>query len=317
MLKNKNGDVAVMPAGSKKLKNFSRDKLLTEHIPMFVMLAPFFIFFLIFTILPIASSIVLSFTSYDMIAAPKFVGIDNYRRMMVEDATFGTTVKNTLVFAIIAGPLGFLFSFVLAWFVNEFEPKVRAVLSFMFYAPSLVGNAYFIWKVAFSGDSYGYINSLLLSLGITTEPIVWLKTEAYLMPIVIIVQLWQSMGVSFLSNISGLQNVSRDMYEAGAIDGIRNRWQELRYITLPAMGPMLLFSAVMQIQSSFSASTIMIELAGYPSKGNAVDTIVSFMSDMATVRYELGYACAMSVVLFIMMVAARLIIGKVLKMFEK
>lgn len=317
MLKNKNGDVAVMPARSKKLKNFSRDKLLTEHIPMFVMLAPFFIFFFIFTILPIASSIVLSFTSYDMIAAPKFVGIDNYRRMMVEDATFGTTVKNTLVFAIIAGPLGFLFSFVLAWFVNEFEPKVRAVLSFMFYAPSLVGNAYFIWKVAFSGDSYGYINSLLLSLGITTEPIVWLKTEAYLMPIVIIVQLWQSMGVSFLSNISGLQNVSRDMYEAGAIDGIRNRWQELRYITLPAMGPMLLFSAVMQIQSSFSASTIMIELAGYPSKGNAVDTIVSFMSDMATVRYELGYACAMSVVLFIMMVAARLIIGKVLKMFEK
>ncbi len=317
MLKNKNGDAAVMPARSKKLKNFSRDKLLTEHIPMFVMLAPFFIFFFIFTILPIASSIVLSFTSYDMIAAPKFVGIDNYRRMMVEDATFGTTVKNTLVFVIIAGPLGFLFSFVLAWFVNEFEPKVRAVLSFMFYAPSLVGNAYFIWKVAFSGDSYGYINSLLLSLGITTEPIVWLKTEAYLMPIVIIVQLWQSMGVSFLSNISGLQNVSRDMYEAGAIDGIRNRWQELRYITLPAMGPMLLFSAVMQIQSSFSASTIMIELAGYPSKGNAVDTIVSFMSDMATVRYELGYACAMSVVLFIMMVAARLIIGKVLKMFEK
>ncbi|MBQ8793508.1 MAG: sugar ABC transporter permease, partial [Clostridia bacterium] len=150
-----------------------------------------------------------------------------------------------------------------------------------------------------------------------TEPIQYLKTEAYLMPIIIVVQLWQSMGVSFLSNISGLQNVSRDMYEAGAIDGIRNRWQELRYITLPAMQPMLLFSAVMQIQSSFSASTIMIELAGYPSKGYAVDSIVSLMTDMATVRYELGYACAMSVVLFIMMVAARLIVGKVLKMFEK
>ena len=317
MLKNKSGDAAVMPQPSKKLKKFSRDKLLTEHIPMLVMLAPFFIFFFVFTILPIFSSIFLSFTSYDMISSPKYIGIDNYRRMIVEDTTFSTTVKKTLVFAIIAGPLGFLLSFILAWFVNEFEPKVRAVLSFMFYAPSLVGNAYFIWKVAFSGDSYGYINSLLLSLGITTEPIQWLKTEAYLMTIVIIVQLWQSMGVSFLSNISGLQNVSRDMYEAGAIDGIRNRWQELRYITLPAMGPMLLFSAVMQIQSSFSASTIMIELAGYPSKGNAVDTIVSFMSDMATVRYELGYAFAISVVLFIMMVAARLIVGKVIKMFEK
>ena len=252
-----------------------------------------------------------------MISSPKFIGIENYRRMIVDDQTFMTTAKNTLVFAVIAGPLGFLLSFVLAWFVNEFSPKIRALLSFMFYAPSLVGNAYFIWKVAFSGDSYGYLNSLLLSLGIITEPIIWLKTEAYLMPIIIIVQLWQSMGVSFLSNISGLQNVSRDMYEAGAIDGIRNRWQELRYITLPAMSNMLLFSAVMQIQSSFSASTIMIELAGYPSKGNAVDSIVSLMTDMSSTRYELGYACAMSVVLFIMMVAARLIVGKVIKMFEK
>lgn len=317
MFKSKNKQVAGMPAASRKLSSFSRDKLITEHIPMLTMLSPFLIFFFIFTIIPIFASIALSFTSYDMISDAKFIGIDNYRRMIVEDTTFSVTVRNTLIFAIIAGPLGFLLSFVLAWFVNEFTPKVRALLSFMFYAPSLVGNAYFIWKVAFSGDSYGYINSFLLSLGIITDPIVWLKTESYLMTIVIIVQLWQSMGVSFLSNISGLQNVSRDMYEAGAIDGIRNRWQELRYITLPAMQPMLLFSAVMQIQSSFSASTLMIELAGYPSKGNAVDTIVSLMTDMATVRYELGYACAMSVVLFIMMVAARLIVGKVLKMFEK
>ncbi|MBE6810507.1 MAG: sugar ABC transporter permease [Ruminococcaceae bacterium] len=316
MFKNKN-DKASMPVASRKLSSFSRDKLLTEHIPMLTMLAPFLIFFFMFTIIPIFASIGLSFTSYDMISNAKFIGIENYRRMIVEDTTFSVTVRNTLIFAIIAGPLGFLLSFVLAWFVNEFTPKVRAFLSFMFYAPSLVGNAYFIWKVAFSGDSYGYINSFLLSLGIITQPIVWLKTEAYLMTIVIIVQLWQSMGVSFLSNISGLQNVSRDMYEAGAIDGIRNRWQELRYITLPAMQPMLLFSAVMQIQSSFSASTIMIELAGYPSKGNAVDTIVSLMTDMATVRYELGYACAMSVVLFVMMVAARLLVGKLLKLFEK
>ena len=316
MYKNKN-DKASMPVASRKLSSFSRDKLLTEHIPMLTMLAPFLIFFFMFTIIPIFASIGLSFTSYDMISNAKFIGIENYRRMIVEDTTFSVTVRNTLIFAIIAGPLGFLLSFVLAWFVNEFTPKVRAFLSFMFYAPSLVGNAYFIWKVAFSGDSYGYINSFLLSLGIITQPIVWLKTEAYLMTIVIIVQLWQSMGVSFLSNISGLQNVSRDMYEAGAIDGIRNRWQELRYITLPAMQPMLLFSAVMQIQSSFSASTIMIELAGYPSKGNAVDTIVSLMTDMATVRYELGYACAMSVVLFVMMVAARLLVGKLLKLFEK
>ncbi len=288
-----------------------------EQIPMFVMISPFVLFFVIFTIIPILSSIFFSFTSYDMISLPKFVALDNYRRLITNDTTFAITVKNTFVFAVVSGPLGFLLAFLLAWLVNEFTPKVRAILSFMFYAPSLVGNAYFIWQVAFSGDSYGYINSLLLSIGIITEPIVWLKDATYLMPIIIIVQLWQSMGVSFLANISGLQNVSRDMYEAGAIDGIRNRWQELRYITLPSMSNMLLFSAVMQIQSSFSVSAIAVTLAGYPSKSNAVDTIVSLMQDMATVRYELGYASAIAVVLFIMMVTTRLIVGKVLSTVQK
>ena len=219
-----------------------------------------------------------------------------------------------MVFAIIAGPLGFLLSFLLAWFVNEFTPKVRTFLSFLFYAPSLVGNAYFIWKVAFSGDSYGYINSLLLSLGIITEPIIWLKNATFLMPIIIMVQLWQSMSISFLSNISGLQNVNGELYEAGAIDGIRNRWQELRYITLPSMHHMLLFSAVMQIQSSFSVSAIAIEFAGYPSVENSVDTIVSYLSDVATVRFEMGYAAAISVVLFIMMALTRAAVGKILGM---
>jgi len=286
-------------------------------LPMFVMISPFILFFVIFTIVPIVSSIFLSFTSYDMISSPTFVGLENYRRLITNDTTFSVTVKNTFIFAVVSGPLGFLLAFMLAWLVNEFTPRIRALLSFMFYAPSLVGNAYFIWQVAFSGDSYGYINSLLLSLGIITEPIVWLKNATYLMPIIIIVQLWQSMGVSFLANISGLQNVSRDMYEAGAIDGIRNRWQELRYITLPSMSNMLLFSAVMQIQSSFSVSAIAVTLAGYPSKSNAVDTIVSLMQDMATVRYELGYASAIAVVLFIMMVTTRLLVGKILSTVQK
>ena len=288
-----------------------------ENIPMFVMFAPFLIFFVLFTVLPIFSSLALSFTSYDLIASPVFNGIDNYKRLIVNDMTFAVTVKNTLVFAIVAGPLGFLLSFILAWAVKEFSPGARAFMSLMFYAPSLVGNAYFIWQVAFSGDSYGYINSMLLSLGIITEPITWLKNEAYLMPIIIVVQLWQSMGVSFLANISGLQNINRDLYEAGSIDGVRNRWQELRYITLPSMSHMLLFSAVMQIQASFSVSAIAVTLAGYPSKGNAVDTVVSLMSDVATVRYEFGYASAIAVVLFMMMVITRLIVGKILQMAQK
>lgn len=285
-----------------------------EQTPMLLMLTPFTVFFLLFTIIPIISSLFLSFTSFDLLQTPKFVVFDNYKRMFVQDEVFGIVVKNTLVFAVIAGPLGFLLSFVLAWFVNDFSPRTRTILSFMFYSPALVGNAFFVWKVLFSGESYGYLNSLLLSMGVITEPIVWLKTPAYLMTIVIIVQLWQSMGISFLSNISGLQNVSSDLYEAGAIDGIRSRWQELRYITLPCMSHMLLFSAVMQIQSSFSVSAIAIELAGFPSTQYSVDTIVSHMTDVATVRFEYGYASAIATALFVMMALTRIVIGKVLSL---
>ena len=299
------------------MKTENRITSLKEQTPIFIMLTPFTICFLLFTIIPIISSITLSLTHYDLLQRPDFIFFENYRRMFVNDKTFAIVLKNTLVFAVIAGPAGFLLSFVLAWFVNEFSPGVRTVLSFMFYSPSLVGNAYFIWKVIFSGEGYGYLNSLLLSLGVITEPIVWLKTPTYIMPIVIIVQLWQSMGVSFLANISGLQNVSSDLYEAGAIDGIRSRWQELRYITLPSMSHMLLFSAVMQIQSSFSVSAIAIELAGFPSTQNAVDTLVSHMTDIATIRFEYGYASAIAVILFVMMVGTRLIIGKVLSLIGR
>lgn len=300
-----------------KRRNSRKERaVLKENVPMFVMLAPFMVFFTAFLLVPIISSVALSFTSYDLISLPEFVGIDNYRRMFVSDDMFGITVKNTLIFAVVSGPIGFLLSFLLAWLVNEFTPRVRTVLSFLFYAPSLAGNAYFIWTTAFSGDSYGYINSFLLSIGAINEPVIWLKNEVYLMPIIIIVQLWQSMGISFFANISGLQNINAEMYEAGAIDGIRNRWQELRYITLPSMSHMLLFSAVMTIQSSFSVSTIATSLAGYPSKSNAVDTIVSLMSDVASVRYEYGYASAIAVILFIMMVVTRLIIGKLLSLVQ-
>ena len=232
--------------------------------------------------------------------------------MFLEDSVFTVVLKNTVLFALITGPIGFMMAFVLAWFINEFGPFVRTVLSFMFYAPALVGNAYFIWQVAFSSDSYGYANSLLLSLGVITEPIQWLKNSTYVVPIVIIVQLWQSMGVSFLANISGLQNVNGEMYEAGAIDGIRNRWQELWYITLPSMRHMLLFSAIMQIASSFSISAIAIQLAGYPSIDFSVDTIISYMADVGTVRYEMGYASAMAVILFVLMAAFRAVVNKAL-----
>ena len=280
---------------------------------MKAMLAPFLILFTLFTILPILSSVVLSFFEYDVVGRIKFNGFENYTFLFLGDEVFSVALKNTLIFAVITGPAGFALSFVLAWFISEFGPKTRSILSFLFYSPALMGNAYFIWQVLFSGDSYGYINSLLLSLNIVTSPIQWFKDPQYALTLVIIVQLWMSMGVSFLANIAGLQNVNPELYEAGAIDGIKNRWYELWYITLPYMKNILLFSAVMQIASSFSAGLICIALTGHPSVNYSTETIVTHLIDMGTVRYEMGVASALSVVLFALMACSRLIIGKLLK----
>lgn len=278
---------------------------------LYLLLGPFLILFFLMTVLPVLSSIVLSLTNFDMVSFPKFTGFDNYLRMFLHDDIFPIVIKNTILLAILTGPAGFTLSFVIAWFINEFKPMARTVFSFLFYAPSLAGGIS-IWQIAFSSDAYGYINSLLLSLGILTEPVAWLSDSKYIVPIVVMVQIWSGMGVSFLANLSGLQNVNNELYEAGAIDGIKNRWQELWYITLPGMKHMLLFSAVMQIAGSFSISGIVQQLAGYPTVNYAADTIVSYLSDVGNVKYEMGYASALSVILFILMIATRGLTNKLL-----
>lgn len=290
---------------------------ISDTVAAYILLAPFIILFFVFTILPVLSSFVLSFCSYDMISAPSFSGLSNYLRMFNGDEVLPKAIVNTLKFSVVTGPVSFLLAFLLAWLINEFGKGMRSFLSFLFYAPALVGNAYFIWQIAFSGDSYGYVNNILISLGFIEEPINWFKNVTYNMPILIFVQLWLSMGVSFLADIAGLQNVNSELYEAGAIDGIRTRWHELWYITLPSMKDILLFGAVMQIQATFSIGAVIKVLAGYPSVNNSVDTIVSHLQDVGIIRYEMGYAAAISVVLFLMMAVTRIVVGKILNSLGK
>lgn len=289
----------------------------SENVAFHLIMLPFMLFFLLFNILPVLSSIVLSFFDYDMVSNPIFIGLENYSRMFTADDTFMKVLGNTLRFSIVAGPGSFILAFLLAWMINEFSRTVRVILTFIFYAPALVGNAYFIWQIFFSGDSLGYLNNFLISFGFITEPINWFQNTSYNMTILLIIQLWMSMGVSFLANIAGLQNVSAEMYEAGAIDGIRTRWHELWYITLPSMKTILLFGAVMQIQSVFSVSSLMTTLVGYPSVNNSVDTLVSYISDIGTARYEMGYAAALSVILFMLVLAFRFGIGALLNLIGK
>ena len=294
-----------------------RQGAVREDVMFYLILLPFLLAFFIFNMLPVLASMVLSFFDYDMVSSPLFIGFGNYIRMFTADRTFFKVVGTTLKFALIVGPGGYLLAFLLAWMINEFPRAIRVLLTFVFYVPSLVGNALYIWQVMFSGDSYAYVNNILLSFGFITEPIQWFQNTSYNFFVIVLVQLWMSMGISFLANISGLQNVNTELYEAGAIDGIRTRWHELWYITLPSMKTILLFSAVMQIQAAFSISTLIKMLAGYPSVNNSVDTLVSYIEDVATSRYEMGYAAALSVFLFVVVIAFRYGIGAILNLIGK
>lgn len=288
-----------------------------EAVSFCLLMLPFVLLFFLFTVLPVLVSVILSFFSYDMISKPTFIGFSNFLRMFTTDEVFPKAFVNTLKFAVVTGPMGFLLSFVLGWCINEFSPIIRNILSFLFYAPALGGGLTLIWQVAFSADSFGYVNNILLTLGLITEPIAWFRNESYNTIILMAVQIWGGMGASFLANIAGLQNVSPELYEAGALDGIPTRWHELWYITLPSMKNILLFSAVMQIQSAFSVGPTITALAGYPSVNNSVDTLVPHLMDVGTARYEMGYAAALSVFLFAMMAVTRILIGKVLDFFGK
>ena len=278
----------------------------------YFMLAPFMLLFIIFTVLPVVLSIFLSLTDFNMLQMPHFLGIDNYMRLFLDDEIFILAIQNTFVFAAITGPVSYILALLVAWFINELPPKIRAVVTLVFYAPSISGNAYLIWKTLFSSDSYGWANAVLIKYGILTEPILWFQDADYVMPLCIVVALWTSLGTAFLSFIAGFQTIDRSMYEAAAVDGIKNRWQELWYITLPTMRPQLMFGAVLAITNSFGFGAVVDALCGFPSVDYAAHTIMHHLSDYGGARYEIGYASARAVILVIIMFSSNIIIKKML-----
>lgn len=279
----------------------------------YIMLAPYFILFFLFTVLPVVMSICFSFTYYNMLEMPEFIGWKNYIKLFLEDDIFLKSLKNTLILAVITGPVSYMLCLLFAWIINEFKGWLRAFLTLIFYAPSICGNAYVVWQLILSGDRYGYLNGILMKLGIIDEAIIWMKTEKWVLPMLIVVQLWLSLGTGFLSFIAGLQTVDKSLYEAAALDGVKNRWQELWHVTLPAMKPQLMFGAVMQITQSFAIADVSIQLAGNPSVNYSGATVVTHLLDYGTVRFEMGYASAIATVLFLLMVGSNLLVQKLLR----
>ena len=297
-----------MTMGQWVWKEMKRNKI------AYLMVAPYMLLFCIFTVLPVLLSIVLSFTNFNMLEMPDFIFLDNYITLFFDDDIFLIAVKNTFIFACIVGPASYLMSFLVAWFINELSPRIRAIVTLIFYAPSISGQVYLIWGTLFSADSYGWVNAMLLEYGFIDEEINFFQREEYAMILCIVVALWTSLGTSFLSFIAGLQGVDRALYEAGAVDGIKNRWQELYYITLPSMKPQLMFGAVMSITGAFGFGPVVDALCGFPSVNYACHTIMHHLSDYGGMRYETGYASAIATVLFVVMIGAN---GLVKRMLSK
>ena len=312
MGKNK-ANTAALDANMEKAKQ--EGKLLyriKKSKTSYLMLAPYLILFTFFTIAPVLVSIGLSFTYFNMLEAPDFVGWANYIKLFLDDDIFMIALKNTLLFAVITGPVSYILCVLFAWIINEFRGKMRAFLTLIFYAPSICGQAYLVWNIILNPGKTGWLNGILIKMGFLDEPLLWMQTEKYVLPVLIVVQLWLSLVTGFLSFIAGLQTVDKSLYEAAAMDGVKNRWQELWYVTLPSMKPQLMFGAVMQITQSFAVADISIQLAGNPSVNYAGATVVTHLLDYSSTRYEMGYASAIATVLFLLMVGTNKFVQKIL-----
>lgn len=279
----------------------------------YLFLLPYALLFTLFYVAPVVISIFYSFTYYNILESPRFIGLQNYISLILEDDIFLIGLKNTFLIAVVTGPLGYIMSFLFAWLINELPRWVRSVAVVVFYAPSIAGNCYVIFSVFFRGDAYGYVNAFLMNLGIIDTPVLWFINPDYMLPICMLVILWMSLGTGFLSFVAGLQGVDRSQFEAGYMDGIKNRWQELWYITLPNMKPMLMFGAVMSITQAFSVCDVTMALCGYPSTDYAARTIVTHLYDYGFTRFEMGYACAIATILFLIMILCEKAIQSLLR----
>jgi multiple sugar transport system permease protein len=232
--------------------------------------------------------------------------------LFVDDDIFLKAIGITLKFAFITGPVGYVLAFLLAWLISQIPVKYRFFYTLCFYTPSITSAVAMsvVWLYLFAGDRKGLLNHYLMKLGILDEPYLFLQNVHSIVPVIIIVSLWMSMGVGFLAFLAGLQNVPKDLYEAGAIDGIKYRWQQLIFITIPSVKPQLLFGAVMQVVFSLQVFDVSVQLVGLPSPLYAGHTILAHLFDYAFIRFEMGYASAIAVVLFCLMLGLNRLIFK-------
>lgn len=269
----------------------------------YLFMSPYILLFTTFIIIPIVIAFALSFTQFNGVNFPTFNAFKNYIYLFTNDTVFMQYVlPNTLKFAVVVGPGGYLLSFFMAWCLSQIPHKSRTILTIILHTPSMTMGVALgvLWIIIFSGSDTGYLNSILLNLNLIKEPINWLQDPQYLMSIMIIISLWSSLGVGFLAMLSGILNINSELYEAACVDGMRNRFQEIFYITIPMMKPQMLFGAVMAVVNTFTVGAIGVTLSGSnPTPQYAGQLIVNHIDDYAYNKYEIGQAAAVSVILLL------------------
>ena len=289
-----------------KIKKFfidEKNRFKHDDKSAYLFMLPYFLLFMVFIVLPVIVAIVLSLTFYDMVGKPYWIGLKNYAYLFTSDEEFMKyIIPNTIKFSVICGPVGYMLQFFLAWLLAQVPHGLRTVLAVIFYSPSLTAGVTMgvVWKILFAGDQTGYLNSILIELGLIVEPIAYLQSTEYLFTIMIIVTLWGSMGVGFLAMLAGILNIDNEIYEAAYLDGMKSRFQEIFYITIPSMKPQMLFGAVMAIVGTFGAGSIGVDLSGSnPTPQYAGSLILNHIQDYGFIRFEMGYAAAISVILLV------------------
>jgi multiple sugar transport system permease protein len=266
-----------------------------EAIAGLLFTAPWILSLLLFTAYPVLASGYFSFTEYNVIQPPEWIGLENYRSML-DDQAVGIAVRNSFYYALISVPLSLVASLVLALILNLGARGIgfyRTLFYLPTLAPPVVG--VIVFMLMFS-PANGLVNELLHAIGLPTPG--WLSDPAWSKPTLIIMSLW-GLGASALIFLAGLQEIPKSLLEAAQIDGA-GIWARFRHITIPLLSPVILFNLVMGVIGSFQVFTSAFVVGG--TEGGPLDSTLMYVVLIyrSAFRYfEMGYASALSVMLFL------------------
>ncbi|NQU95640.1 MAG: sugar ABC transporter permease [Candidatus Omnitrophica bacterium] len=267
----------------------------------YIFIAPAVLLFLIFVVGPVIASFYWSFTEYDAIHAPKWVGLANYKNIFFNDPRFWKSVRNTCLYTLGVIPLGTALSLLLAIAVDQ-QIRFKNFFRAIYFIPSVTSVIALsvIWKWLFAGEKYGLINHILIRVGL--QPVDWLMSPVWTLPAIMIMSIWASLGYNMILFLAGLQTIPKTVYEAADIDGA-NVFDKFWHITLPLLKPFTVFVVIIGFITSFQVfERVYIMTQSELGIGGVLDsalTVVAYLYDMGFRKFKMGYASALGYIVFV------------------